>query len=115
AALRAIIGGGRASVRGRMRRPVGPRYSTGRWSLLRSPHGELAPPADAVERTCRQLLRRWGVVCRDLLARETRVPTWRELATCLRRMEERGEIRGGRFVAGLVGEHFALPEAVEAL
>jgi len=127
AALRSIIGGGRPSARGRVRRPVGPRHASGRWSLLRVPHAEAAAPEaapheatpapamDPVERMCRQLLRRWGVVCRDLLARETRVGAWRDLAVCFRRMEARGEIRGGRFIAGLVGEHFALPEAVETL
>ncbi len=52
---------------------------------------------------------------RELLARETLMPPWRELLVVLRRLEARGEIRGGRFVAGLVGEQFALPEAVDAL
>src|SRR5213078_3990092 len=66
-------------------------------------------------RFARQLLRRWGVVVRDLLAREARMPPWRVVLGALRTLEARGEIRGGRFVAGLVGEQFALPEAVEAL
>jgi len=61
------------------------------------------------------MLRRYGVVVRELLARESRAPSWRELVSVYRRLEDRGEIRGGRFVAGLVGEQFALPEAVEAL
>ncbi len=52
---------------------------------------------------------------RDVVARETLAPPWRELLVALRRMEARGEIRGGRFVAGFVGEQFALPEAIEAL
>jgi len=55
------------------------------------------------------------VVFRDLLARESRAPSWRNLLAILRKLEERGEIRGGRFVAGFIGEEFALPEAVEAL
>jgi ATP-dependent helicase Lhr and Lhr-like helicase len=66
-------------------------------------------------RFARQLLRRWGVVVREICARESRMPPWRVLLGALRALEARGEIRGGRFVAGLVGEQFALPEAVEAL
>ena len=58
---------------------------------------------------------RWGVVFRDLLARETLAPPWRELLGALRRLEARGEIRGGRFVEGFVGEQFARPEAIELL
>jgi ATP-dependent Lhr-like helicase len=63
----------------------------------------------------RQLLRRYGVVCRDLLARESLALSWRLLVQTYRRLEARGEIRGGQFVSGFVGEQFALPEAVEAL
>jgi ATP-dependent helicase Lhr and Lhr-like helicase len=63
----------------------------------------------------RQLLLRYGIVFRDLLAREPRLPPWRDLLMVYRRMEARGEIRGGRFVSGFMGEQFALPEAVEAL
>jgi ATP-dependent Lhr-like helicase len=55
------------------------------------------------------------VVFRDLLARETLAPPWRDLVQVLRRMEDRGEIRGGRFVAGYAGEQFAVPEAVDLL
>jgi ATP-dependent Lhr-like helicase len=62
-----------------------------------------------------QLLTRWGVVFRDMLARETLAPTWRELLQVYRRMEARGEIRGGRFVAGFLGEQFARPEALDML
>jgi ATP-dependent Lhr-like helicase len=118
AALRALLGGKpRASGR-RRGLAAGARHASGRWALLH-PVVDTPPPteteADAIERAARQLLRRWGVVCRDLLARETRTPPWRELAVCYRRLEARGEIRGGRFIAGRVGEHFALPEAVEAL
>jgi ATP-dependent Lhr-like helicase len=61
------------------------------------------------------LLRRYGVVFREVLARETMVPRWRELLIAFRRLEDRGEIRGGRFVSGLLGEQFALPTAVESL
>jgi len=61
------------------------------------------------------LLRRYGHRFRDLLAREANLPTWRELLTGFRRLEDRGEIRGGRFVDGFLGEQFALPVAVESL
>jgi ATP-dependent Lhr-like helicase len=67
------------------------------------------------EQAARQFLRRYGVVFRDLLARESLSPSWRDLLVQYRRMEFQGEIRGGRFVDGFVGEQFALPEAVEAL
>lgn len=64
----------------------------------------------------RSLLRRYGVVCWRLPAREADwLPSWRELLRVYQRLEARGEIRGGRFVAGLVGEQFALPEAVALL
>jgi len=63
----------------------------------------------------RQLLRRYGVVFRDLLGRESSSLAWRDLLVHYRRMELQGEIRGGRFVAGFVGEQFALPEAVESI
>jgi ATP-dependent helicase Lhr and Lhr-like helicase len=68
-----------------------------------------------VEATCWMLLRRYGIVFRDLLARETNLPKWRELLIAFRRLEDRGEIRGGRFVDGFLGEQFALPVAVESL
>jgi ATP-dependent Lhr-like helicase len=85
----------------------------GRWALLRD---AIAPPSEEdVERFARQWLRRHGVVMRELLAREVRMPPWWQLVRALRRLEARGEVRGGRFVAGMVGEQFALPEAVEAL
>jgi ATP-dependent Lhr-like helicase len=63
----------------------------------------------------RQLLDRWGIVFRDLLARETLAPPWRDLLLELRRMEAKGEVRGGRFVSGFPGEQFARPEAVDLL
>jgi ATP-dependent Lhr-like helicase len=71
--------------------------------------------ARAVESTCWMLLRRYGLVFRELLARETVAPRWRELLLAFRRMEDRGEVRGGRFVSGFLGEQFALPVAVESL
>ena len=91
-----------------------PRHAAGRWSLLGLPH--TAPSSeDRAEAFARQLLLRWGVVFRDLLARETLAPAWRDLLMALRRMEARGEIRGGRFVSGFLGEQFGRPEAVDLL
>ena len=87
-----------------------PRSSGGRWSLLVSETDRI----DA-ETFARRLLTRWGVVFRDIVKRETLSPPWREILAALRRMEARGEIRGGRFVAGYVGEQYALPDAIEAL
>jgi ATP-dependent Lhr-like helicase len=90
----------------------------GRWSLVR-PAGPPPPPAgegDRLEHIARVLLRRWGVVFWKLLEREAAwLPPWREFRRVYQRLEARGEIRGGRFVEGVVGEQFALPEAVEAL
>jgi ATP-dependent Lhr-like helicase len=60
-------------------------------------------------------LRRYGIVFRDALAREANLPPWRELLMAYRRLEDRGEIRGGRFVDGFLGEQFALPVAVESV
>ena len=68
-----------------------------------------------IESVARQLLLRYGVVFRDLLARESLVQSWRDLLVQYRRMELQGEIRGGRFVSGFVGEQFALPEAVQSM
>ena len=70
---------------------------------------------DVAEARAAQLLRRYGIVFPELLARESMAPRWRELLRVYRRAEARGEIRGGRFVAGFVGEQFALPEAVEMM
>ncbi|MDR7447098.1 MAG: hypothetical protein QN166_08685, partial [Armatimonadota bacterium] len=86
---------------------------TGRWA----PWGE-APAlgeAERLERLAHQLLRRYGVVFREILARERAAPPWRDLVRVYRRWEAQGRIRGGRFVSGFAGEQFALPEAVEAL
>src|SRR5579863_8348839 len=88
-----------------------PRHSSGRWALL---YTEQAVERNrAVEATCWMLLKRYGVVFRDLLTREANLPKWREMQLAFRRLEDRGEIRGGRFVDGFVGEQFALPVAVE--
>ena len=84
----------------------------GRWSLWR---GHAAAAEDSAEHITLQLLRRYGVVMRELLARESAAPSWRAVLDVCRRLEARGEIRGGRFVNGFVGQQFALPEAVELL
>jgi ATP-dependent Lhr-like helicase len=81
----------------------------GRWSLL------AAERADDVEAVARALLRRYGVVFRSVLQREAQLPPWRDLVRVYRRLEARGEIRGGRFVGGFGGEQFAAPEAVGRL
>jgi ATP-dependent helicase Lhr and Lhr-like helicase len=94
-------------------RSARPRHSSGRWALLFTDHA--IDRARAVEATCWTLLKRYGVVFRDLLARETNLPKWREVAMGFRRLEDRGEIRGGRFVDGFLGEQFGLPVAVESL
>jgi ATP-dependent Lhr-like helicase len=90
-----------------------PRHSSGRWALL---YTDAAVERNrTVEATCWMLLKRYGIVFRDVLARETNLPKWRELQMAFRRLEDRGEIRGGRFVDGFLGEQFALPVAVESL
>jgi ATP-dependent Lhr-like helicase len=83
----------------------------GRWSLLR--HDDLAAPS--AEFVARQLLQRTGVVFRKTVAREKQPLPWRDLLRVLRTLEARGEVRGGRFVAGFDGEQYALPEAVSLL
>jgi ATP-dependent Lhr-like helicase len=102
--------------------------SAGRWSLLgkavrryggteveSSGNGTALPPYRPTDPQARTLLRRYGVVFKRLLAREPNPPAWRDLLMVYRRLEARGEIRGGRFVAGMSGEQFALPEAVAQL
>ena len=93
-------------------RTARPRHAPGRWALLR--HTETSPDGHA-ETFARQLLVRWGVVFRDVAYREPLAPAWRELLVALRRLESRGEIRGGRFVSAFIGEQFALPEALDLL
>ncbi|HEX6317673.1 MAG TPA: DEAD/DEAH box helicase [Burkholderiales bacterium] len=83
--------------------------TAGRWSLLSS------VKADDVEQIARTLLKRYGVVFRALLQRESQLPPWRDLGRVYRRLEARGEIRGGRFVAGVGGEQFAAADAVGRL
>ena len=95
----------------------------GRWAVVRRPAPSTAaagafyaPEHEVVEHIAGTLLRRYGVVFWRLLEREaTWLPPWRELLRVLRRLEARGEIRGGRFVAGITGEQFALPEAIGLL
>jgi ATP-dependent Lhr-like helicase len=95
------------------------RMLRGRWSLISRELGAGAAPDPFCDGSpvdlARVFLRRYGVVARALLSRETGAPAWRVLLDVYRRLEARGEIRGGRFVSGLQGEQFALPEAVEAL
>jgi len=107
----ASLGGSR--IMPRMAKVRRPRHASGRWSLL---YSSGATDRDRhAESCCWMLLRRYGVVFRDLLARETNLPRWRELQIAFRRLEDRGEVRGGRFVDGFQGEQFALPVAVESL
>ena len=86
----------------------------GRWALVKKGAG--AESGEDIEHVCRTLLRRWGVVFWKLLEREADwLPPWRQMLMCFRRLEARGEIRGGRFVQGFSGEQFALPDAVGLL
>jgi ATP-dependent Lhr-like helicase len=102
-----VISGGRSPERSM---PVG------RWSIWRPGFADQPMNSEAtLERRARQLVERYGIVFRELLARETIAPPWRSLLGVYRRLEARGEIRGGRFVNGFVGEQFALPQAVDAL
>jgi ATP-dependent helicase Lhr and Lhr-like helicase len=109
--LRTLINPSRRATPGAPR-AAKPRHSTGRWSLL---YTDAADRNKTLEATCQVLLRRYGVVFREVLARESNLPKWRELLIAYRRLEDRGEVRGGRFVKGFLGEQFALPEAVESL
>ncbi|HEU0367675.1 MAG TPA: hypothetical protein VFR42_00585, partial [Candidatus Acidoferrum sp.] len=114
--LRALIDPKRRAGQG-SGKAARPRHSTGRWSLLYSGlySGEEQDRGRALEATCWMLLKRYGIVFRELLTRESMVAKWRELLMTFRRLEDRGEIRGGRFVSGFLGEQFALPVAVESL
>ncbi|MGA9308084.1 MAG: DEAD/DEAH box helicase [Candidatus Sulfotelmatobacter sp.] len=94
-------------------RTTRPRHNAGRWALLHT--DDVVERPRAVEAACWMLLRRYGIVVRDVLAREANLPPWRELLAGFRRLEDRGEIRGGRFVDGFLGEQFALPVAVESV
>jgi ATP-dependent helicase Lhr and Lhr-like helicase len=101
----------RGEGRGRLARP---RHAAGRWALVRHVPKAVTQEARAAA-FADQLLARWGVLFRDLLARESLAPPWRDLLPVLRRKEAQGEIRGGRFVAGFSGEQFARPEALDLL
>ena len=88
--------------------------AAGRWALVPTPDGDIDRD-DLAEAVAEQLLRRWGVVFRDLAVRDSFRLPWRELQWALRRLEDRGLVRGGRFVTGFSGEQYALPEAAELL
>ena len=113
--LRALITPQKKQSRSR-RRPVlqTPLAAGGRWSLIRPPL-QNENDQQRIEQIARTLLSRYGVVFRKLLERESALPSWRDLLYVFRRLEARGEIRGGRFVQGFAGEHFALPEAVSLM
>jgi ATP-dependent Lhr-like helicase len=113
-----------------LRKRAAARTTAGRWSLLIQPHTpadvpNAAPQAAAIaaarqreaalDAHARILLARYGVLFRELLTRESNAPRWRDLVPVLRRLEARGEIRGGRFVSGPFGEQYALPEVVDSL
>ncbi|HEY2331913.1 MAG TPA: DEAD/DEAH box helicase [Acidimicrobiales bacterium] len=120
-AIRARVAGTRAVVRPRRLARTGRTTaeavpSAGRWSVV--------PPAaggsdldreELAEAVAEQLLNRWGVVFRDLAVRDSSSLPWRDLQWALRRLEDRGQVRGGRFVSGFSGEQYALPAAVEQL
>ncbi|MCI0332817.1 MAG: DEAD/DEAH box helicase [Planctomycetes bacterium] len=119
AAIRALVSHRRLSLGRRAARRMKHRrervYSHGgRWSKF-PPFAQPVSAEERAERWAWLLLNRYGVMFRDLLARESVAPPWRELAPVYRRLEMRGEIRGGRFVRGVAGEQFALPDAVERL
>jgi ATP-dependent Lhr-like helicase len=117
AAVRSIVGSGKPA-QSRPRKPgrvfQGLAAPIGRWSRF---PGEVptVERKEYLEKWCRQLLKRYGVVFRDLLARESAAPSWWELVPIYRRLEMKGEIRGGRFVTGVGGEQYALESAVERL
>jgi ATP-dependent Lhr-like helicase len=99
----------------------GRRNAAGRWSLLAgdSSASDASYPAQRldqqIESACLMLLDRYGIVFRDLALQETTLPRWRDLHAMFRRLEDRGLVRGGRFVSGFTGEQFALPQAMESL
>ena len=117
AAVRAIIYRGKRLVRHARDgvRSGATTAAVGRWSRFPSYPLERPDPADYLERWCRQLLLRYGVLFRDVLSREAAAPPWHALVGVLRRLELRGEIRGGRFVRGVSGEQYASEVAIEQL
>ena len=118
--LRVLIDPRRKAIfQGGLKRP---RNTVGRWCLLNPSAGLVESVGAQAERreaelesACWMLLRRYGVVFRDVLERETTIPRWRELQGMFRRLEARGSVRGGRFLSGFGGEQFAVPEAVASL
>ncbi len=117
-----------AEAPGSSRRRSAARSTSGRWSLLAEHAAPIVAqiaaqtPAEAarvqdqaLQSAARILLCRYGILFRELLTRESNAPKWRDLVGVLRRLEARGEVRGGRFVSGVAGEQFALPEAMESL
>jgi ATP-dependent Lhr-like helicase len=88
--------------------------ASGRWSLLPEPAAD-ADRDELAEAVAEQLAARWGVVFRDLAARESLAVPWRDVLWAFRRMEARGTMRGGRFVAGFSGEQYAHPDALDVL
>ncbi|MGN6591273.1 MAG: Lhr family helicase, partial [Terriglobales bacterium] len=115
--LRAFLDPKRRGGEGRGQHSM-PRHSPGRWDLIRAgaaPTEDVVWQAAQAERQAKLWLRRYGVIFRALLARETSAVPWYEVLLACRRLEARGEIRGGRFVSGFAGEQYALPQAVEAL
>jgi ATP-dependent Lhr-like helicase len=103
----------RTSFRHRLAPAAAP--GAGRWTLLRPAWLSPVAAEERVELWCRLLLRRNGIMFRDLLANESAAPPWQELVRSYRRLEARVEIRGGRFVADVSGEQYALPEVVPLL
>jgi len=117
AAVRKIVDERKSASRARhkSRRPVHTSTTpVGRWSLFPGPLTAATREA-YLEAWARQLLKRWGVLFRDVLIREVNAPRWQDLLPVLRLLELRGEVRGGRFVSGVAGEQYALPSAVDAL
>jgi ATP-dependent Lhr-like helicase len=120
AGLRALLtpSGDRKPILGRSRRRAAKTAieDAGRWAVVRLPAAPAVSLPDAAEHAARTLLRRYGVVCWRILAREALwLPPWRELLRVFRKLEGRGEVRGGRFIAGFSGEQFALPDAIPVL
>jgi ATP-dependent Lhr-like helicase len=113
-AMSGAAGSGAASGRHRSRRTGYSVEDAGRWSLLYKPEpAELDEPA--LETLVSVYLQRWGVISRQIVARESIAPAWRDLLPVLRRQELQGKLRGGRFIEGLGGEQFTLPENVAPL
>jgi ATP-dependent Lhr-like helicase len=118
--LRAMIDSDRRQAANTSYRRV--RNAAGRWSLFRA---DAPVPVDAIEQAryedvsiesaARTLLNRYGVVFRDLLILESNIPRWGILLRMFRRLEDRGQVRGGRFVSGFGGEQFALPDVLDSL